>query len=234
MKDIYNLMTVTDVKHDEAAILDVLKGISSGRLQDDLRVLNYFKEIPVSYDSEITFIDDGMVELKVHQNQAVVMFVEKVAFLKSKHFPHDVVAKVFKANITKSIGLLHSFSYAQIRADRRRFVRVQINDPIKVNFRLVDANIDGRLVDISIGGLSLESAEEIPVNLGSFGTLTVDFPHGKLEMPGSLLKIAPHDNKWFYVFEIEASARIETTISQFIFQKQVEIIRELKDQIVSA
>jgi hypothetical protein len=234
MKDIYNLMTVTDVQHDEAAILDVLKGILAGRLKDDLRVLNYFKEIPVSYDSDIILIDDGMVELKVHQHQAVVMYVEKLAFLKSKHFPHDVVAKVFKANINKCIGLLHSFSYAQIRADRRRFVRVQITDPIQVNFRRVDATIDGRMVDISIGGLSLECAEEIPVNLESSGILTVPFPNGKLEMPATLLKIAPHENKWFYIFEIEASARIETAISQFIFQKQVEIIRELKDQILDA
>ncbi len=234
MKDIYNLLTVADLKHDEAAIIDVIQGIFDGRLQDDLRLLNYYKEIPVSYDSEITLIDDRMVELKVHQNQAVVMFVEKMVFLKSRHFPHDVVAKVFKANINKCIGLLHSFSYAQIRADRRQFVRVQITDPIQVNFRRIDVNFDGRLVDISIGGLSLESTENIPVNLESVGILTAAFPNGKLEMPVTLIKIASHENKWFYIFEIEASARIESAISQFIFQKQVEIIRELKDQLVYA
>src|SRR5512138_524782 len=99
MKDIYHLLTVVDVHKDEKAILDVLTGILNGDLSNDLRVLNYYKEIPVSYDAEIVHIDDDLVEMRVHQHQAVVMYVEKITFLKSSHFPHDVVAKIYKANI---------------------------------------------------------------------------------------------------------------------------------------
>lgn len=232
MGDIYNIFTVADVHKDEKAILEVLKGIFKGELSNDLRVLNYYKEIPVSYEAEITHIDDDLVEMRVHQHQAVVMYVEKITFLKSSHFPHDVVAKVYKANITKCIGLLHNFSYGQVRAERRRFVRVQIVEPVKVNFRRADQNFNGRLVDISIGGLSLETLEKIDLDIDTAGILTAELPNGKLEMPGRLLKVASLEAGWGYIFEIEASARIEAGISQFIFQKQVEIIRELKDQLV--
>jgi hypothetical protein len=232
MNDIYHFFTVDDVQTDEKAILDVLQRILDGELDNDLKILNYYKEIPVSYLASIASIDSGLVEMDVHQHQAVVMYVEKMTFLKSEHFPHDVAAKVYKANINRCIGLLHNFSYAQIRAERRRFVRVQIVDPIKVNFRRVDQNFNGRLVDISIGGLSLESNDKIDIDLETAGILTAELPNGNLEMPGRLLKVAETGDFWCYIFEIDASNRIEAAISQFIFQRQVEIIRELKDQLV--
>lgn len=232
MKDIYHLFTVDDVQKDEAAILDVLHKIHDGRLKNDLRVLNYYKEIPVSYNATISDIEDGMVEMDVHQHQAVVMYVEKILFLKSEHFAHDVIARVYKSNINKCIGLLNNFSYVQIKAERRRFVRVQVKDLVPVNFRRSDKNLNGRLMDISIGGLSIECDENVTLEPETAGILTAELPSGKLEMPGRVIKIVPHDDKYLYVFEIEASARIETVISQYIFQKQVEIIRELKDQLV--
>lgn len=232
MKDIYAYLTVEDVHKDEKAIIEVLKGIHSNRLKNDLRVLNYFKEIPVSYGATIPHIDEDFVELHVHQHQAAVMHVEKTAFLKSEHFQHDVIAKVYKSNISKSVGLLHNFSYAQIRAERRRFVRVQIFDNIRVDFRHQDLTFSGRLADISIGGVSIESADEIQIELEKAGILTVGFPGAPLEIPGRLLKITPIDVGFNYVFEMEAGSKIESVISQFIFQKQVEIIRELKEQLV--
>lgn len=232
MKDIYRLLTLDDVQKDGKAILDVLKRIHSGDLADDLRVLNYYKEMPVSYDAKISHIGNDLVEMQVHQNQVAVMYLEKIIFLKSSHFPHDVVAKVYSVNLNECTGKLHNFSYAQIRAERRRFVRVQIVDQIKVNFRGIDQNFTGRLIDISIGGLSLVSSVKVDIDIDTPGVLTADLPSGKLEMPGRLLKGVPMELGWSYIFEIEVNPRIETAISQFMFQKQVEIIRELKDQLV--
>jgi len=232
MKDIYNLLTVEDVHKDEKTIMDVLQGIYDGRLKNDIRILNYYREIPVSYPAEISSIEDDMVEMQVNQQQAVVMYVENMAFLKSAHFQHDVVAKVFKAKISKSLAFLHNFSYAQVRAERRQNVRVQISDLLNVNFRRVDQNFSGRLADISIGGLSIDIVDPITIQTETAGILTVDLPGGSIEMPGRLLKIIPQDPGMRYIFEIEAGQRIESTISQFIFQKQVEIIRELKDHLV--
>jgi hypothetical protein len=232
MKDTYNYITVEDVQRDEKAILNVLKGIHDGRLKNDLRLLNYYKEIPVSYEAKISHIDSDLVEMHVHQHQAVVMYVEKISFLKSDHFPHDVVAKVYKSNINKSIGLLHNFSYVQIRAERRQFVRVQILDPMRISFSCVDQKIDGHLVDISIGGLSLRCPDKYSIDFDTAGILTAELPNGVIEVPGRLLKVAPVESGWHYIFVIDASPRIEAAISQFIFQRQVEIIRELKDQLV--
>jgi hypothetical protein len=232
MQDTYHFFTVEDVQKDEKEIIKVLQGILDGRLSNDLKILSYYKEIPVSYDSEILHMDESMVEMHVHQHQAVVMSLEKIAFLKSEHFLHDVVAKVYKSNVPKCIALLHNFSYAQIRAERRRFVRVQISEYVKVSFRRVDMSFDGRLNDISIGGLSIRSREKIDITVETAGVLTAELPNGGLEMPGRLLKVANEDDSWVYIFEIELSTKIEAAISQFIFQKQVEIIRELKDQLV--
>jgi len=231
MSDVYHLLTVADVQKDTAAIVEVLKGIHESRLPNDLRLLNYYREMPVSYDAVVSFIDEDLVELKVHQHQAVVMYAEKMTFLKSAHFPHDVVAKTYKVNVDKSVALLSRFSYAQIRAERRRFIRVEIGERIEIAFKRLGVNVAGRLLDISIGGLSLVSPEQHGIDVETAGILNVSLPNVQLEIPGRLIKIIPLDAQWRYIFELETDNRIEAAISQFIFQKQVEIIRELKDQL---
>lgn len=231
MRDQYQLLTVADVHRDTAAIVGVLKGIKEGSLSNDLRLLNYYREIPVGYDATINYIDEDLVELKVHQHQAVVMYAEKMTFLRSSHFPHDVAGKVYKVNIDKCVALLTRFSYAQIRAERRRFVRVEIEGKFEVSFKGEGKSISGRLHDISVSGLSMISNDKHDADLEMPGTVYLSLPNGRLEITGKLLKRLSHDEQWKYVFELETDSRIDTAISQFIFQQQVEIIRELKDQL---
>jgi hypothetical protein len=232
MLDTFNLITVVDGQRDSASILEILQQIKNGTLPNDLRLLNYYKEIPVSYEAEISHIDDDLVELQVHQHQAVVMSLEKITFIKSRHFPHDVVAKVYKASINKSLALLTRFSYGQVRAERRRFVRVQVHDKIPVNFSDSEQSVNGMLLDISIGGLSITSSERCEIPPDTFVTLQLNLSNTAISPQGKLLKTVPSDDRWRYFFELESDHKIESAISQFIFHKQVEIIRELKDQLL--
>ena len=62
MQDTYHFFTVEDVQKDEKEIFKVLQGILDGRLSNDLKVLNYYKEIPVSYDAKILHMDEDLLE----------------------------------------------------------------------------------------------------------------------------------------------------------------------------
>lgn len=230
MGDEYQLLVETGVKEDNKQIVSILDQLSKGKLVNDLRLLNYFNEVPVSYPAVVENVEDDMVDLAVHQNQAVVMNHQKMTFLKSRHFPHDVVAKVFRSDISKSLAILSRFSYAQIRAERRQFVRVRLDSLISASFAWSMGKITGTIDDISLGGMCLHAGQADGLMTQERGTLALELDESTLDIPAVLLKVRQEDGEFFYVFECETDTRIEKKIAQFIFQRQLEIIRELKDQ----
>lgn len=231
MSDYYHLVTAVSAQEDNKQITATLKAMKSGALSNDLRLLNFYNEIPVSYGATIDYLDDDMVDLTVHQNQLVVMKFDKKTILRSKHFPHDVIASVFRAKANTGIVTLTNFAYAVVRADRRRFVRVTVKDRIDVIFKNGSHEIRGRLADISLCGIALVSGANVAVETQAEGAALLSLQDKSISLPAKLVKMVPAGGEVRYIFEIETSSKEEELISQFIFQRQVEIIRELKDTV---
>ena len=232
MGDEYQLLIETGAKEDNRQIVLILDQLSKGRLANDLRLLNYFNEVPVSYPAVVENVEDDMVDIAVHQNQAVVMTHQKMTFLKSRHLPHDVVAKVFRSDVGKCLAILTRFSYAQIRAERRQFVRVRLDSIISASFVCSLGEVTGTIDDISIGGMCLRAGEPHGLETQARGTLRLALDDSTLEILAVLLKIRQEAEDFLYVFECETDTKMEAKIAQFIFQRQLEIIRELKDHVL--
>ncbi|AJY69874.1 pilus assembly protein PilZ [Geobacter sulfurreducens] len=231
MHDYYQLVTVADLPQDNRQILDTLTAIGAGKLPNDLRLLNYYRSIPVNYGATVESVERGSVELTVNQQQAIVMQLEKQVFLKSGHFPKDVLAAVTYVNIDKSVAILANFAYAVIRSERRQFVRVEVKDKIEASFSGDGFTVAGQLNDISLGGVAISATIPTHPDAGIKGKVTLRLPGGPFEMPAQVLRVIPAKQTDLCIIEIQPDNRTEKGISQYIFQRQVEIIRELKDSI---
>ena len=229
MNDIYQRIQIAGEQDDCSQILGILAKIQAGRLTNDLKLVNYFREIPVSYGASVLTVEKDSAELAVHQIQAVVIMLEKVTVLKSAHFPRDVIANVNYANVEKSRIVLSSFSYAMVRADRRMSVRVELADPVLASFSAAGASVSGRLHDMSLSGISIAVPEDPGIALSEKGELSVALPTGSITVPASLLKVKALASGCRLIFEIELTRATELCISQYIFRRQVEIIKELKE-----
>ena len=229
MNDLYQRMQIHGEQEDRRQILATLAEIHAGRLANDLKLVNYFREIPVSYGTSVLTVEEESAELSVHQIQAVVISLEKVTVLKSRHFPRDVIANANYVNVAKSRIVLSSFSFALVRADRRMSVRVELSDPIYATFSTADGNVSGRLIDMSLTGISISTPEDPGLAPSQRGELSVTLPIGTIAVPASLLTTKEHAGGFRLVFEIEVTRATELSISQYIFRRQVEIIKELKD-----
>ena len=229
MNDIYQRIQLAGEQEDRNQILATLAQICAGRLSNDLKLINYFRQVPVSYGADILTVESDSAELSVHQIQAVVITLEKVTILKSRHFPRDVVANVNYVNVEKSRVVLSSFSYALVRAERRMSVRVELSDPVYASFCAGGVSVSGRLFDMSLTGISISVPEDPRFPLSESGELTVTLPGDIITVPASLLTTKPTDSGCRLIFEIEATRASELSISRYIFQRQVEIIKELKD-----
>lgn len=229
MTDIYQRLQLAGEEQDSAEIIATLSAIRNGTLKNDLRLLNFYREVPVSYGAEVLTVEADFAELLVHQVQAVVIDQEKLTVLKSGHFPRDVIAKATYVNVEKSRVVLAKPSYAVVRADRRMSVRVEMETEIRASFLGQDDQVEGRLHDMSLTGLSIKVKHDPQIPLSERGELTVALPAGTITAPASLLKVIQAADGVRLAFAIEPTRAAELSISQYIFQRQVEIIKELKD-----
>ena len=233
--DVYHLVTVEDGKSDNAAILKVFSKIATRRLKCDLKLLNYYDEVPVSYGSTIVTVDNDSVELAVHENQAVIMKHDKSTLIKSKHFHNELGVHCYATyvNVPKKIVILHNFAYAQIRAERREAVRVKVRGKLSVRFSYESVNIEGCMVDISAIGISLNTDLGSAMNTEQSGLLYFALNGTPLAVPGSLVRsITKEGGGHICIFQMKPDRKSDNIIGQFIYQRQVEIIQLLKEGLV--
>ena len=139
-----------------------------------------------------------------------------------------MISNVNYVNIEKSVIMLSSFYYALVRADRRMSVRVELAEPIYASFNYDDGTVKGKLHDLSLTGVSINVSRDPGIPLSEKGELDVNLP-SVITVPASLLKVVATEDGYRLVFEIEATRSSELNISQYIFRRQLEIIKELKD-----
>jgi hypothetical protein len=233
--DVYHLVTINDGKSDTSAIVKVLSDMATGRLKCDLRLLNYYNEVPVSYSSTITTVEKDSIELSVHEHQAVIMKHDNSTLIKSKHFHKDLGVHCYAAyvNVPKKTVILHNFAYAQIRAERREAVRVRVHGTQPVTFSYESVNIEGTMVDISGSGISIHTDVVPATSADQTGLVYFTLADSPLAVPGSFVRsIADGHDGHICIFQMKPGRRDDTVIGQFIYQRQVELIQELKEGLV--
>lgn len=234
--DIYRIVTLDNGEADTASIINVFSEIDAGHLKCDISLLNYYNEVPVNYSATISAIDNDSLELSVHGCQAVVIKLDNSTLIKSKHFPKELGVHCYAAyvSVPKKTVILHNFAYAQIRAERREAVRVSINKPIQVNFSYNNVSINGTMVDISRAGVSVYSTEVPAIDTDQSIVLFFNIMNTLLTVRGSFVRTAKSESyDQIYIFQIKPDMKFETVISQFIYQRQIEIIQDLKDALVA-
>jgi hypothetical protein len=231
----HNVVTLKNGKDDANSILQVLNEIAAGRLKNDVRLLNYYHEVPVSYDANIAAIEQDSVELSVHEHQALVIKHDHSTLLKSSHFPNELGVHCYAAyiNVAKKTAILHNFAYAQIRAERREAVRVKVGSPIPLSFLSESADIDGNILDISGTGISLTCPTPPAVEPGTPGQLLFRVENNQMDVSGELVRVIEHgENGCVCIFQMTPDRRSDNIIGQFIYKRQIEIIQELKAGIL--
>lgn len=229
----YEIVTHVDCKTDSDEILSILNKISKGILKNDLKLINYYQEMPISYGTiEIEECGEGVIDLFVHQKQTVVIMHQKQTIIKSKHFPDglSVHAIAKQVNIKKSYVSLGGFVYASNKAERRDAIRVKLQEKIPVTIKANSGMFTGVLDDISVGGVKIKDSDlsTVPGN----AVLEIKLPECVISMPGTFIRESVNENGRFYVFTVKPDARAETLISKMIYARQVELINMLNEQFL--
>lgn len=226
---------IRGTEHEDSLVVNqFMKGMVGKRFQ----FLNYYKEIPVSYDAKLLNVEHEMAEFEVHEYQAKVIEIERKVLIFRHELnpqPEDLYSEVFYANVAKKRVILQKFGYAKIRSSLRRFVRVTLDRPVHAGIMLEGDIIQGTLKDISLGGASISlTSQKIP-RPGLELPITLMIPDGsgsnimEVGLTASVIHVKGDDAPCICVVEFHPEKQSQQQISYFINQRQVEIIKELKE-----
>ena len=232
--EIYNLVTIKDVQSDTEDILKVFSEMAAGRLKYDLNLLNYYDEVPIGYASTIVSVDKDSVEMLVHEHQALLIKHNNSTLIKCSHFYRELDVQCFAAyvNVAKRTVILHNFSYAQIRATRREAVRVLVHEEVPVTFSYDNVVLEGKIIDVSLNGISIKFDNLPNIAADQPGQVTFTLCDNLLEVPGWFVKCEPDGTDADCTFRMKPGRMSDRVIGHYIYQRQVEIIQQLKDGLL--
>lgn len=228
--------TVHATQHeDRLVIIQNLKGMVGKQFS----MLNYYKEIPVSYDATLLCVENEMAEFQIHEYQAKVINLERhtMIFCPDKElFKDDILAEVFYISVPKKKVILCKFGYAKIRSDMRRFVRVVLDRPVAVDFILENDILSGTIKDISLGGAAVAVASKELLVPGSDVNVIAKLPDNsskaviEVGLTGTVVRVNGDAAPYICLLEFHPEKHSQQQIAYFVNQRQVEIIKELKYQ----
>ena len=234
MRETFQVVSIQDGKQDMESILHILREIKSGRFKNDLKLLNYYHEVPISYATKIDTIDADCIEVTAHQAQSVVLGLQKQAFLTCSAFPQGLGVHCFVeyVNVKNCFAVLGRFAYASIRAERRDAVRVTTGGDLTATYSTETQSLSGRADDISVSGVAIHNQQAAPAGMPEKGSMLLCIQGSELVLPSTLIKSAVNEGAFVHTFRFEPDKNADKVISQYIYSRQVEIIRQLKEQFL--
>ena len=200
--------------------------------------LNYYKEIPVSYDATLLNVENEMAEFQVHEYQAKAINLERRALIYShekSHVLEDMSGEVFYVNIAKKRVILCKFGYGKIKSNRRRFVRVMLDIPVEADLIFENDILTGNIIDLSLGGAAMSVMSKELLVPGVDINLFLKLPDTQsasvveVGMTATIVKIVGEELPFTCYIEFHAEKHSQQQIAYYINQRQVEIIKQLKE-----
>ena len=231
----YRTNVKKSVDEDRLQIVNSFRDILKQGTRVGFRLVNYYKGLPLSYPATMVELDRGFLELDVHKQQAVALEKNGYTFIKCDHFDSAILAQAQNVNVRSMTASLRNFTYVQILAENRNSLRLELEPQTEAEINWQGAIYHGNIIELSLGGLSVRSDHACDIPHGSDVKLKIMVPNllqntlNKLETTATLISTGKVDGWHISRFSIVADPQSEGLLSRFIFQRQVEIIRELKE-----
>ena len=169
---LYSTRIESTFDDDQAEILSIFTHELSRRSKCQITLINYHHGLPVSCPAQIIGIEKDVIDLDVSPYQAFTMKDQHYTFIRSNVLKHDVHAHVQYVNLKRRAASLQKFSYGEIMAERRKFVRLALEKPLHAMFATADGLVQGKLVEISINGACVQADSSYSLAIGEETTLT--------------------------------------------------------------
>lgn len=221
---------------DQADILSALRSEIAKNPKLEVQLINYHMGLPVSYKAKVAGIDKDALDLDVTPQQAVAISTERYTFIYSKIFKHPILARAQYVSVKHKAVSLRKLCFVEIMAERRKHLRLELDPPISALFNSSTGIVRGGLIELSLGGAVMVASKSSDEGIEEELNLSIMVPDIEqnttynIKLPSRIVKITEESNLRQYTFAFTTDDRIcDRVIAKYLFHKQIEIIRKLKD-----
>lgn len=205
-----------------------------------IEFLNLFKGVPIRSMGTILGIDGDTITVRADTMQILAMQEEKNAYIVANEFiDKNVCANLVLPNAIAKMVSLNNFKTQEfMHALKRKYPRVHPNKFTKVLLTNQDAKtINGKLFDISEGGIGVVSAEDNGFKNGEqinakFELVMPDTQETiSLDLNFKLIVLVKQFGAFRYCLEILSNQENVNIISEFSKQRVEDTLQELKNML---
>lgn len=228
-----NFSDMSENMYDTLSTHDTLMSLFENKRENSEKIvlLNHYKSIPIQYPAKIIHTRESGIIVVTNALQSRAAILEgKSYILKDKHILDDLTVSVKEIDIEgKKLLELKGFDKLSNGIVKRNDVRVHTpsNSIVKLNY--IGRSYNVALFDLSFGGLSLITAQQI--NAPKYSIFKIDFENIMElddEIEASLIHVSRFENAFKYHFKVNFSIKNENIVTDYITNIQKAIIKELK------
>lgn len=233
---LYSTRIQTTYDDDQAAILKTFLENYATKNVSKVNLTNYYRGLPITYPATILGVERGNIDFDITPQQAVAIASDRYTLISSKLFPYSIIAHVQYVNIKKHTVSLNKLSFVEVLAEKRAAVRLNLDPPVRATLQYEDQAITASLVDISTQGIAVTMDDFVMLETGAEMSVKFMLPDPVLmkqtliKVPATLVDIVGNASPYRYRFRISPEKHQEQLISRYSFQRQVELIRDLKEE----
>jgi len=178
-------------------LLTILRQIA--RDQSSIRLMNIYKGLPISYDTNITSVGASEIQVPCSKNHIACLYYQGESYLMGDEIPVVIRSKVARLNLAKDYAVFSNFESAQDNIGKRMQIRVEPEEPIMVGIEFKGSAFEflAPLADISANGASVFfESTMFPGRLSKPGnelTLSIPLPDS---MTHKIKKLTGEKNIW--------------------------------------
>ena len=209
--------------------------------ENELKIHTYYRSIPVELNATVRHVDDTSVTFNVHPYEAVALSSMGMALIKSSLHLGVFRAYAQLVDIQGRTATFTHFEQHDHPVERRAYIRIEPKGVIKAKIFISDDVIIGRISDISEVAVAIyaRNIDTEPIVPGTIVNFTAELPtlYDKdaisLNTKGSISKIYHHTkgdaDAHRIIIHWDVDPNLKSKLAQYISQRQVGIMRELKE-----
>lgn len=231
----YRAAIKSSIEQDRVEILARLRDMIKSGAGTRVKLVNYYKGLPISYPATLVELCGEVLELDVHPQQAVALGHSGRTCIKCGSFQQSLLAEVKDSDVRRMMASLHNFCYIDVLAEQRASLRLELDPPCEAEIAAPGGTLPAKALDVSLGGFSILSEATSNLVKGDEVVLKVMIPNPlhntvtPLQVNAAVVECTKEEGGDLCRFSIYSDAHIEGVLSRFIFQRQVDLIRELKE-----
>jgi len=223
-----NYFSTTSKRLEDIDVQGTLKKLAN----QNVRLLNFYKEIPISYVAKfIDYDKEGVACLMCHPVQAKLMNIDRYTILRYQDYSFKATVVGIRRHVQTADNqqeiLLSRFLPIEVHTDMRQLLRVTNAPALDVTISCSGGEFITKMLDTSSTSFKAQTIADLPLSAGDTAQATFILPLSgaptKIEAEVVLFR-SDSDHQ---IFRINISRAQESLIMRYINQRQVEIIKEL-------